>query len=473
MQTRLKWIFIALIIKILVILFLMYNLNLFDNNGQIGICNGDCPDYLNTARTLAETGVFGRNINGQIIPYAGRMLGYDVVLAPLSLFFDEFWVKNLTYLLQIILSAISTYYLAKTAYLIFSSWRIFYFVFFLYGINSFVTFYDLFILTESFSVSALIISIYLLVVEPNKKRYFFSGLLFTWAFVMRPFYGVILLFCTLLIIYENYFLLKKRLQYILVCLFVYLLTFLTVEIIWISRNYIHFNRFIPLAEGGFRDGKRLALMNLMSAWGFDFIDWNSNAEILVFLKPLNITHLKPKYTKVEDLPTYIYTSAYNIDSLKNIQLSFSINRIHDTIITEKLKLYKQVFIQEKPFYYYVIAPLRLIKNFLFHSGTYNISNKVFSQQPLFSQFLKICYSLLYYFILLIGLLAYFWLLNKKDARIFLIMVIPIYIIILFSFAIRAIEYRYFITAYPFLTILACYMLNLVWSYFFKPKAIKP
>ncbi len=471
------WIGLALLLKIIVIFFLIYNLSLLNRDGLIGICSGDCADYLHTAQNIVKHFTFGKVYEGVLSPYKGRMPGYDIVLAPLSLFLQEKNVINFTILLQIALSAISTYFLAKIAYLIFKTQYIFYTVFFIYAINIFVSIYDLHILTESFSISALIISIYLILYKPSKINYFISGFLFTWAFLMRPFFGVILLFVISYLIYKHLVYLKQTFRQSIIYLFIYLLPFCLTEAIWTYRNYLQFNRFIPLAEGGFNEGRRLSLMNLMSAWGFDFTDWNPNSEMLVFLKPIVNLNIKPRYTKVEDLPTYIYTSTYNIDSLKNIQIL--LDRINsskiayteytylDSIINHKLKQYKEDFIHEKPFHYYFTAPLRLMGKFLLHSGTYNISNKPFLEQPIYSQILKIIYSILYYFVLLAGFFSYIFLIEAKRIEVYLLLSIPFYIIILFTFFIRAIEYRYLTTAYPFLSILACYMLNLLMSYFNK------
>jgi hypothetical protein len=470
----------------------MYNLDLFYNNGQIGICNGDCPDYLQTARNLAQTGVFGKNIDGEMIPYAGRMLGYDVVLAPLSFFFSELWVKNITYLLQIVLSAFSTYFLAKTAYLIFSSLRVFYFVFFLYAINSFVTFYDLFILTESFCVSALIISFYLFVAGKNRWYYIISGAFLTWAILMRPYLLPLLVVFNTYILYVSFWQNKLLKKEVLQIILGFNLVFIVSETIWITRNYIHFNKFIPVVtdvHAGLKEGKFLALMEFVQAWGGDMVSWNPNAEMMLFYKVPEISHLPTRYKSFSDLPNYVFTSAYNADSLLKLkQLYDAADNFNtpeqerqkaDLQVTAILRKYRNSFIEEKPFHFYVLAPLRLLPKFLLHSGSYNISNTPFVQQNLFQKLLKILYSALYYFVLLIGFSFVFYVLfNLKKMPIshllacILLLITPLYIVALCPLVLRRIEYRYFITAYPFLTILACYMLNLVWSYLFKMKPIE-
>lgn len=475
------WLLLALLLKTLVILFLIYNLHLLNGDGLIGICGGDCPDYLHTAQNVAKYFTFGRVYDNDIIPYKGRMPGYDVVLAPLSLFLDSKSIMNLTILLQILLSAISTYFLAKIAYLLFNSQKIFYLVFFTYAINVFVGIYDLHILTESFSISALIISIYLIFLKPSFLHYLFAGCLFTWAFLMRPFLGVVLCLCVIYLAYKHYFLLKHSLIKSIIFLFIYTIPFLITEIVWTYRNYQHFDRFIPLAEGGFNEGRRLATMNLMSAWGFDFIEWNPQAEVLALLPPIANTDKNIKYKRLEDLPNYIYTSTYTIDSLRKVQelfnkintpeLPYSQYVYYDSIISSTLQQYRKDFIREKPLYYYLFAPIRLLGKFLFHSGTYNISDKPFAEQALFSQVVKIFYSMLYYFVLILGFLSYLFVIRLKKADVYLILTIPIYIIIFFTFFIRAVEYRYLTIAYPFLSLLACYTFSLLTVYFGRFKLL--
>ncbi|TAH21427.1 MAG: hypothetical protein EAZ08_03655 [Cytophagales bacterium] len=478
------WIAISLLIKSLVVLLLMYNLDLLQNDGLLGICNGDCPDYLHTAQNLANTGTFGRLADGKVHPYAGRMPGYDVVLAPLFLFFDDFWVKNLAYILQIILSAISTYFLAKTAYLIFHSARFFYLTFFIYAINSFITFYDLFILTESFCVSALIIGIYLFIAGKNHWYYIFSGAFLTWAILMRPYILPLLVLFCLYLFYTHFYQQKKSLFNVLKILVSFNSIFLINEVIWTARNYVHFNKFIPVVtdvHAGLKEGKFLALMEFVQAWGGDMVGWNPEAEITLFYKVPQINHLPTKYKSFEDLPAYIFTPAYNTDSLQKIKLLYAMaddpavsakeKMIADLEVTQMLRRYRNSFMEEKPFYFRVVAPLRLLPKFLLHSGSYNISNTPFAKQNLFQKFIKISYSALYYFVLLIGFSFAFYALfhfRQMPLAYWLMLLIPLYIVTLCPLVLRRIEYRYFITAYPYLTILACYMLNLVLSYFIKP-----
>jgi hypothetical protein len=500
-ENQWHWLGIALLLKCLVIVFLMYNLDLFDGNGVIGVCNGDCPDYLLTARNFAETGTFGKSDGEQVLPYAGRMPGYDVALAPLSIFFEEKVVMNSIYILQILLSTLTTYFLAKTAYLIFKSETLFVAVLFIYGINSFVTFYDLFILTESFCVSALIISVYLFVKGSSQKDYLLSGALLTWAILMRPYllpawvvFNLYILFHSIgiqtlnLNIIKHLKSIKKYLQSLnklnLTLTFKILLsfnsTFLLTEFTWVTRNYIQFNQFIPVVtdvHAGLKEGKFLALMEFVQAWGGDMVSWNPNAEITLFYKMNEISALPSNYQSMNDLPSYIFTDAYNADSLnvlKNVYaqgdnptLSIQQRIEIDKKATDMLRQYRNTFISEKPFYFYVVAPMRLLPKFLLHSGSYNISNLPFAKQNLFQKAVKISYSALYYFTWVIGFgFCFYYLFSHRKAinvQYLLLMAVPFYILMLCPLVLRRIEYRYFITAYPFLTILACYVLTLAWE----------
>lgn len=504
-ENTIFWLAIALFIKGLVILFLANNLDILNGDGLIGICNGDCPDYLHTARNIAETGIFGKSNGVEVIPYAGRMPGYDVVLAPLSAFGDDWWVMNLTYLLQMILSTISVYCLAKTAYLVFPSKNIFYLTFFIYSVNSFVTFYDLFILTESFCVSALIISLYFFLLGNKKTHYYlFSGAFFTWAMLMRPYLLPIWAILNLYLIYAlfqkidsqkiSFFKLLKLVFSLEIVLFN--LVFIFTETIWITRNYVQFNKFIPVVtdvHGGLQEGRFLALMEFVQAWGGDMVSWNPAAEITLFYKMPQIKHLPSKYTSFEDLPSYVFTSTYNADSLKklkaiydradDIEIPKSESMKADLEVTKLLRKYRNDFISEKPFYFYVVAPLGLLPKFLFHSGSYNISNQPFIQQNIFQKVMKLFYSALYYFTLLFSFAFIFYafffivrqqqlfpLLSFESLFYIVIAAIPLYIIALCPLALRRIEYRYFITAYPYCTILACYMLKECLDYIFKLKS---
>jgi hypothetical protein len=479
------WVGLALLLKTMVMLFLIYNLHLLNGDGLIGICSGDCPDYLHTAQNVAKYFTFGRMYEGELSPYAGRMPGYDIVLAPLSLFFDETTVQNLTVLLQILLSALSTYFLAKIAYHIFPTKKIFYLTFFIYGLNTFVSFYDLCILTESFFVSAFIIGFYFFITAKNLWGYLLAGAFLTWAILMRPY---ILPIWALLNLYLIYLFFTKRFASFSSLIKIGLsfnLVFGMTEALWIMRNYMQFNKFIPVVtdvHAGLKEGKFLALMEFVQSWGGDMVSWNPDSEMVLFYKMPQINHLPNKYQSFADLPEYVFTSAYNADSLEKIKKIYAITedttysgteRMEaDRQVTALLRKYRKSFIEEKPFYFYVVAPLRLLPKFLFHSGSYYLSDLPFAKQNFLQKMVKIAYSGLYYFTLLIGLaFIVYAVANVKQLPVsqWLILLIPLYIIILCPLVLRRIEYRYFILAYPFLSILACYMLNLLLSYVNKPK----
>lgn len=481
------WLLLALLLKMLVILFLIYNLHLINGDGLIGICSGDCPDYLHTAQNVAKYFTFGRVYEGVLSPYAGRMPGYDLVLAPLSLFFDELTAQNVIFLLQILLSTLSTYFLARIAYFIFPLKNIFYFTFFVYGINSFVSFYDLFILTESFFVSSFIISFYFFISARNTWHYVLAGAFLTWAILMRPY---ILPIWALLNLYLIYFFLKKTFSFPVLAKVIlsFNLVLGVTETVWITRNYVHFGKFIPVVtdvHAGLKEGKFLALMEFVQSWGGDMVSWNPDSEMVLFYKMPQINHLPNKYQSFKDLPKYVFTSAYNADSLEKVKKIYAITNDStfsdsermeaDRQVTALLRKYRKSFIKEKPFYFYVVAPLRLLPKFLFHSGSYYLSNLPFAEQNFFQKAVKIAYSGLYYFTLIIGLSFIFYsVANFKQVTVsqWLILLIPLYIIALCPLVLRRIEYRYFILAYPFLSILACYMLNVLLLYFFKLKSPK-
>jgi hypothetical protein len=159
-----KWFFMALTIK--GCLFLLFALNFIQNwpakwiTNSIFIASGDTIGYYEPVEAFA---------NGYGYNTFCRMPGLLPIYAPLYFLFGGIWGKTLVIVLQFLLSSLSVYFLARTAELIFNNNRIFYISFFLYAFSSFVSIWDHYGYSDSFSTSLLIFSFYLFVSYLHNK----------------------------------------------------------------------------------------------------------------------------------------------------------------------------------------------------------------------------------------------------------------------------------------------------------------
>lgn len=477
------WLFVTFLIRActVAVLFWLGEYNLSD--GLIGNLATDSQDYLLTSHQLAQHGTYAK-VTG--IPYAGRTPGYDVVLAPLLRLFDQATALNITFLLQWLLATLSCYCLAIIAYRIFHSKKIFAATLIIYSLNTFVAYYDWIILTESLAISAQILGLYLLTGKRSTGELILSGGLFTWAVFLRPYLLPLYFLLGLLLLWQY----RGQWQQALAKGIAFASVFVAVETAWVVRNYVHFGRIIPLvtdAHAGLPEGRFLALMEFVQAWGGDFVSWNPAAEMMLFLDVRTNRTVPNKYQRMEDLPDYVFTSAYNADSLRELKKWYhlaesadtpaNLRHYADSLAYAKLRAYRKAFISEKPFYYYIVAPLRLLPKFLLHSGTYNLTPQPFIALPATKQIIRLFYTALYYFVWVggfIGLLLYtanhYRRLSVND---WMLASMALYVVLLCPLVLRRIEYRHFVMSYPFLqmyaVVLAAYAYQWVAQRFFNDK----
>jgi hypothetical protein len=202
----------------------------------------------------------------------------------------------------------------------------------------------------------------------------------------------------------------------------------------------------------------------VNSWGGDRSWWNANSEMRWFGLGQYLSFPGENVS----LPTDIYTSQYTIDSLQQIKNYIAIIELPSTpsaakknytlIVKQKLSRYTTSIKKEKKYLYYVKAPLRLFKRFFVHSGTYNLFHKPFNKLNPLEMIVKVFYSGLYILTLLAGAVGIIFMIFHEYQHPSKVMIVSIalYSILLFPLILRQIEYRYFIPAYPFVLVIACY-----------------
>ncbi len=443
--------------------------------GLFGSFAGDSQSYLLPVENLIAYGSYDPDY---------RMPGLAMIYFPLLLAFPKVIACNILILLQVALASYACYCLAKTASAGFRSVPMFYLVFYSYTFSTYANLFDHLILTESLSTSSLIIGSYYFSVylqSSSKKYLLFTGLWMAWMVFLRPVYAPLPIILVLILIYQE----RRRGSSVILATtyaILLLLPLIVFDSVWTVRNYQTHKKFIPLTSFYYPELESTIIppmIEFVGSWGGDRTWWNPDAEIRWF--GLGIE----KGDKLPDtmLPEYIYTSKYNVDSLLRIrQYAFDIfqDRIdaetavrESQYIRQRLSLYSKSVRVEKPLLYYVRAPLTLMKKFLFHSGTYNLFNKPREMLSPVELSVKILYSVYYLLTVALGLVGLGLIMFKLrgDALPLWVATITLYSIILFTFVLRQIEFRYFVPAYPFMTVSACYVVFMVGKYVHKTKGV--
>ena len=453
------WLFIALLFKgILFVFQLSLNRTSFIH-GFWGATGGDTNSYLSPIDNLLNSGSYSPDY---------RMPGYGFIYLILILFFSKVVTCNLIIILQLILSAISTYLLALTAGQLLNKKGAFYLVFYLYAISCFSNSFDIFLYTESFATSFMIFSVFYFVRYFNshdKKQLLFSGIFLTWVIFLRPVFCLLPVLFLLILIIEN----KRKKIKVGFAMLLFIAPFLLCDGAWITRNYRQHRKILPLSTTVYypelETSYYLPLKNFIGAWGGEYF-WYSSSFIL--------------HERKDSIPKYIYTSRFNRDSVsmvnrlvyeitKDSTLPEATKEQYDSIVKVKCNQFTQSIKKEKPIIYFVKAPLVLLNGFLIHSGnSYMLFNKSVDKLNTFQFIINGFYYLFYLVVIIMGFVGMFLMYKYliRGALLSLIIMIPLYDIFIHVIVFRECDSRYFIPVYSLMLICAvCAILRLFDRYF--------
>ncbi len=464
------WVIAAILFKLAFLLFKIITRTHTEVHidGFFGFADADAYAYLSPVDNLVHTGSYTPDY---------RMPGYGAFYFPFILLFSKGTACNLMILSQLLISAVSVYVLALTARNIFKSNTAFYIAFVLYSLSCYTSCFDGFLLTESITTSFLIFAVYLFILYFEKGRYpyiFLSGAFLTWAIFCRPVLLPFLFFFFIFLVLKAP---RRTGSYLL-----FFSSFIICDAAWIRHNYKAYHIIAPLLNnthtffnpiiGSKTNAPKEYFTNGLSpdtvvdihalmekygqAWGaptiyeLDDIFFNERNHRLLLVN-------------TDAVPQYSYTSKFNRDSLEKL------NRMIDTVNLEgmtnrqkralavvidgKIDNYIASLKKEKPFVYYIKAPLILLRRFVMTSGSQLLFDKPVSRSNPAAYAIKLLFALLYYFVLVTAVFGMIWMwkrfFNFRSFQ-FLIMGIALYIILVHPLVLRFCDWRYSVPAYPFL-----------------------
>jgi hypothetical protein len=465
------WIFLAFFFKSIIFIFLIYRQDLSPLPGFRGVIAGDTYTYFSPIDNLITHGAYSPDF---------RMPGYGLLYFPFAFLFSKTIAYTIIIVLQFIAASLSVYCLAIIAYNIFKSKAMFYLTFYLFAISTYTSLFDTTLLTESFTCSFLIFSVFFLLkaLHNRSKTYInlvFSGVFLTEVFFLRPIFApLFLIFCVLILV----FFYRNKSGKLMPKLLAFLLPLILIDGAWTTRNYLKHDKFIPATSFYYpriANSYDLPLYTLVSSWGGANQYWEPDAEIRWFGVE---DGLPPElHNRSVSLPDYIYTSKFNYDSLLALKKQLSIyisnesNPNADSVkmksllatIRTKCFFYANSIKTEKPFLYYIKAPIMRTKHFLVHSGTYNLFVTLTSQLNTVQYCVKILYSLFYLFIIGFGAIGILILFRQSIlvTPVIMITAIVVYTIVIHPVVLGVCEKRYFVPAYPFMLIFAAYTITIL------------
>jgi hypothetical protein len=217
-----------------------------------------------------------------------------------------------------------------------------------------------------------------------------------------------------------------------------------------------------------------SLYRFIQSWGGSVIDCDNKSAFVWF------GHRLPNQPDSMDAPpppSYIYTYAFNADSLNHIRsmiiyLRKSANpgdTVYQNQINHKLILYSESVHKEKPFLYYFWAPFfHRLPMFLYGAETklYLARGQSFG---LWASFFEACNHFFYLALLFLGLAGMVLMLfTSKDLLNFLVPLIPLYTMIIHPIILGFYNSRYLMPAWPFIIMGAAYFILYLFRKLFVP-----
>ena len=469
------WLMLGFVIKGILFISVVLNHPFHDIRGIWGATQLDDSSYLLPIDNLLQHGTYFPDF---------RMPGYGAIYLLFHLFFSQTGTCNALIVLQLILASASVYYLSLTAKSTFKNNSIFYLTFYLFLACSFSNFFDAYIGTESICTSLLIFSVYFFTCyfERQKTRYlFYAGLLATWAMFVRPVFGGVIVICSFLILFQAGRGISIKIKHT----FLFLIPFLLCEGSWIYRNFQVHKKFVPFTStaGAFYPDAATTYLQPL----FEFTQsWGGVCSLED--KPVDIDWFQYRYpgmtpiTHYDSLQDDIYTSAFNKDSLmvlkrmilaiQNPSIDTALAARYQHQLRIKLTAYKLSVKNEKPFRYFVVAPLKITGVMLYGPET-----RLYLQRgivvPFFGELIGVFNNIIYLIVLLSGLIGIIWLIIyglKQRSFLLIVAFIPLYTILVHSVVFRLHFNRYLMPAYPFLIICSAYFMYTFYIHYLQRKA---
>lgn len=457
-----RWFGIALILRLLVLGLVVlkpvgYN--------TFSVFLFDSRSYFAPIEDLLRTGQYTG-----VALIEGRMPGYGLFYAPLYLL--AFGKSKIAWMLmswlQVLVGAFSTWALAWLAWRFTRSQQVFLWVLLVYGVNVFVTGFDVFLLTESLAASMLILTLAawqrareLPSGRAQNQWLLLAGVLGTWVgFLKVPFLIVPVVLAAVMLLHRN----PLRVRALQAVLLLIVLVF--AEGAWAVRNRISFGRWILTQSYDIYDEPCREIFPLFQAAGLETNQWNPRSDMAWLHGYSNLNpppSSPPPMPEVLPYPAYLFVGPYNRDSLQRLRTIACTACWNDSLrktptgLAARSQLRRMnnqwtaTLRSEAPVGYYLLAPLRLLREYVDQNGMYHVQwGRSFNNLSIWQQVLRCMYLPYYVMAMLLGLLGIFWGLRYGHDKWLWLVIGSLMLFGLLSYPLiaRATELRYLVPVLP-------------------------
>jgi hypothetical protein len=417
-----RWLIAAILLKLSLLVFLAWQASAAIGKPftlyQVG---GDTRSYFEPIERLLAHGEYVSERDNR----AGRMPGYGFTYLPFRLLFGAEGARSALVLLQALLSGVSAYYLALTAFLVFGRTDVFFATLGLYGLNLFVSVWDVSLMTESLAASAAILYLHALLRYRAVRRtrwLAYASLWFAYLVFLRPMAGPLILSAPLILAdVHRASPTFDRWRAVAAGTVLVAGVFIAADAVWILRNYAVLGTFVPLqsdisAGYAFTPAER-AIQRWTKVVGEDGTWWQPNTLSSWF-------YGNEFSNEAYVIPAVVSTTACPHEAIRRARTTFVAARTAvdaptrsrlDAEVAREIQACAESFKRERPFRYHLVSPLRTAKISTVHTGPIfpGTSFSEMRKHPL-GLLIKLSAVVLYWLALVSGLLGLVRALWRRD-----------------------------------------------------------
>ncbi|WP_375436205.1 glycosyltransferase family 39 protein [uncultured Hymenobacter sp.] len=446
----------AAMLRVGLYVFLHFSMGIaVSGSGLIGKRGGDTASYFDSIEHLLLDGHYTYSLS-HLSAYAGRMPGYGVVYGFLRLWLPQNAACDGIVLLQMVLAIVSLYYLGNLAYIVTKRQLVAYAVVFISAVSPYVAQADLYLLTESFAASALLIGSYYFlrgISATSQRHLLIAGAWLTWVVFLRPYMAPLLVVLPAIYLYQHASQDRNLSKRIWLGGLLFLVPFVVVDGAWTIRNWVVCQQFIPLqapyagveVSPVYLESRRFA-----AALGEDPVQWNTSSIMAWLTLPQPPAQAAPKHWQLTRSATYdsLVWVRQRIQAAKAEELLPEEQQPNTKQAVAALRRFHDAWVRERPFAYYVVAPLRLTYHLALTGGGTSIFAWPFDELALWQRGIRLLFTFSHWLLIGASLLSYLSWPRKLSSGWLVVRLPPIYLVVLFVLGLRYVESRYFIVVYP-------------------------
>jgi hypothetical protein len=461
------WLFVGLALKLIEYGYFIHHSNLLKPAEHFRWYqdSGDTVSYLQPIDNLLATGEYVGDPQNPATR-AFRMPAYGFTYLALRLLVGGDMAKTALILLQVVVSGLSVYFVARIAHAVRPARGVFVGAFLLYGLSSFVSVFDFYVLTESLATSSLVFCVHALFRYQETRRMthaFWAGVLFTYAFFLRPFLA------PLVLPFATYLWLvsppadappARGRPPALRAVLAFLASALVAEGLWVGRNQLRYGRpvFFQTSMQGVLQPPDHAAIEWIKSFGGDFAWWRPGATGTWLRED------SPLQSEPHEIPAAILGPGCELPVILQARTRYSeFQREADAErrrrlappITTVFDRCREQYVKRNPLDHHFTARLRLLRTFVVHGGPILPFGSFESLERWSWPFLiKLSQVGLYWVILVGGMIGLAPIGASRRLEALPVVAVPVFVLLLFPFVLRMVEARYLCPAYPFLAVAA-------------------